>query len=189
MSNLKLVNLNLDHLKTELQELHGQSFGWALVCCNWNHCEAEDALQAAYIKVLEGRARFQARSSLKTWFFSVIRLTAMETRRTQRTRKDLLFRRWEADPATTSPEEYAHDPLQLIDQCEEKQRLSSALAKLARRQREILELVFYQDLSIAQSAVIMGISVGTARTHYERAKAEVHKLLLSKESPLSTVAA
>jgi DNA-directed RNA polymerase specialized sigma24 family protein len=38
-------------------------------------------LQIAYLKILEGKARFDGRSSLKTWLFAIIRRTALEQRR------------------------------------------------------------------------------------------------------------
>jgi RNA polymerase sigma-70 factor (ECF subfamily) len=41
----------------------------------------------------------------------------------------------------------------------------------------VLHLVFYQDLSISEAAVIMGVSLGSARTHYERGKARLRELL------------
>jgi RNA polymerase sigma-70 factor (ECF subfamily) len=47
--------------------------------------------------------------------------------------------------------------------------LTSALAALPARQQEVLRLIFYHGLSVSQAAEAMGISVGTARTHYERA--------------------
>ncbi len=64
-----------------IEQLHGESFGWALACCGWNRIEAKDVLQTAYLKVLDRRARFDGRSRLKTWLFAVIRRTAADSRR------------------------------------------------------------------------------------------------------------
>jgi DNA-directed RNA polymerase specialized sigma24 family protein len=63
-------------IEREIEELHAASFGWALSCCGRNHQEAEEVLQDVYVKIFEGKARFDGRSTLKTWLFSVIRRTA-----------------------------------------------------------------------------------------------------------------
>src|SRR6266702_1393591 len=67
----------------DLEALHPACFGWALGCCGWNREEAEDVLQTVYLKVFDGRARFDGHSSLKTWLFAVIWRTAAERRRRQ----------------------------------------------------------------------------------------------------------
>ena len=56
-----------------LQCHHSDSWGWALSCCEWRQSLAEDVLQEAYLRVLDGSARFAGHASEKTWFFAVIR--------------------------------------------------------------------------------------------------------------------
>jgi DNA-directed RNA polymerase specialized sigma24 family protein len=48
---------------------------------------------------------------------------------------------------------------------------------LTQRQRQLLHLVFYQDLTIADAAGVLGVSIGTARTHYERGKQRLREML------------
>src|SRR2546423_11828456 len=63
-------------LELELARLHPAAFGWAMACCAGDRTAAEDALQASYLKILDGRARFDGRASFRTWLFSVVRYTA-----------------------------------------------------------------------------------------------------------------
>ena len=163
-------------LAAELARCHAAAHAWALACCRWDRDVAADVLQASYLKVVEGRARFEAKASFRTWLFGVIRLTAAEHRRKAWMRR-MLPLTWLDD----RPEGHAGDdvPAALI-RSEQASRLVEALERLPRRQREVLHLVFYQDLSIAAAAAVMTISVGSARTHYERGKQRLRTLLGSE---------
>lgn len=153
-------------LNGELERLHALSHGWALSCCAYNPSEAADVLQTVYLKILEGRARFDGRSSFKTWLFAVIRTTAAEERRRHWLRLkhlDALVRErfgtaQEAEIGTDSELSDFSVGFQL------------ALSRLPKRQREVLHLVFYQGLTIQEAASVMAVSLGSARTHYERGK-------------------
>ena len=64
---------------------------------------------------------------------------------------------------------------------EERAKLRGALAALSKRQQQVIHLVFYQELTVQEAADVLGIPVGTARTHYERAKVRLRSAL-SRES-------
>ncbi len=157
--------MNRNDLEQEIRRIHTDSWGWALTCCDRVESEAEDALQTAYLRVLEGRARFEGRSTFRTWLFGVIRRTAQELRRRER-RRTVLRARLEPQAAVVA-----------ADEAETRLLLESALRTLPQRQREVLHLVFYQGTTIAEAAEVLGISVGSARTHYTRGKDQLRRRL------------
>ncbi len=158
--------------EADLQRHHQACFGWALACCRWVSTEAEEVLQETYLKVLDGRARFDGRSGFKTWLFAVLRRTAAERRRQARLLSFVRGHWWETNPAAASV-----DPLAETVRSEEGAQLLAALATLPERQRQLLHLVFYQELSVREAADVLGVRVGTARTHYERGKQRLRALL------------
>ena len=160
-------------LDAQLEDLHPESFGWALTCCDRNEMEAEDVLQSAYLKVVSGKARFGGRSSFKTWLFGVIRRTAQESSRRTHTRERHALRLVMEEVETRA----SRDPAERLAQEESEKELRQVMEKLSERQREVLHLVFYQDLTIEEAAGVMEVSLGSARTHYERAKGRLRALL------------
>ena len=157
----------------QIAALHEESFGWALACAGRDRQGAEDVLQVVYLKVLDGRARFAGRSSLKTWLFGVIRRTASEQRRRA------LLGRLTLVPLDHGAEvpSGAPAPDESADAAERRDRLVHALGRLPTRQREVLVLVFYHEHSVEEAAVVLGIGIGSARTHYARGKARLRERL------------
>jgi len=146
-------------LRRDIEQLHQASFAWALACCSFRRADAEDVLQTVYLKVLDGRARHDGRASLRTWLFAVIRNTAADRRRQSWMWSIGLDRLWQK---RVSP---APGP-----DGERRVQVRAALGELPARQREVIELVFYHDLTIQEAAQVMGVSLGSARVHYDRAK-------------------
>lgn len=168
--------MTVDDLENELARHHRAAFGWALACCRWDRVAAEDVLHTAYLKMLDGRARFAGQSEFRAFLFGVIRRTAGEERRRRMLRATLSLSAIRGNGAASAS---SHDLSEIIRD-ETSRELVVALSRLSSRQREVLHLVFYQDLTIAAAAEVLGVSVGTARVHYERGKAQL-RLLLDQE--------
>jgi RNA polymerase sigma factor (sigma-70 family) len=108
----------------------------------------------------------------------VIRRTAASQTRA-RMLHDLLTAKWarrELDPVSPMPDAAAQNS-------QISAALIEALQKLARRQREVLELVFYHDMTIEEAAAAMHVSLGSARVHYDRGKKQLLARLNGKLTP------
>ena len=167
-----MVDMDEPDLRRAIERHHVECFGWALACCGRDRQEAEDVLQASYLKILDGRARFDERSSVRTWIFGVIRRTASEERR-----RALLGLRARERQRVALPVATEQPDIISLDDARRSASLVAALATLAARQREVLQLVFYHDMTIEDAARVMRVSLGTARTHYERGKARLRAQL------------
>ena len=166
-------------LRLQLERVHADCFGWAMACCNRDRDDAEEVLQTVYLSVLDGRARYDARSSFRTWIFGVIRRTAASERRRAWMRGMLLER--EARSGKREAGGLFRDVFEPPDGAVERESradgLHRALTHLSARQREVLQLVFYHDLTVEEAATVMRVSVGSARTHYARGKANLAAML------------
>jgi|SRR6266516_2082330 len=171
--------MDIAELRDELEKHHTASFGWALSCCRRDRVEAEEVLQTVYLKILEGKARFGGEATFRTWLFAVIRKTAAGEHRKGLLRK-LRF--------AVSPEQVresgsaADEPANALEKSETRLRFQRALERLPRRQREVLHLVFYEALTVREAGEVMGVSIGSARQHYERGKKRLRKYLGQTET-------
>ena len=165
--------------RARLAHLHAECMGWARRCCADDPAEAADVVQETYLAVLNGRAVFGGRSSFRTWLFGVVRTKARSARRWRwlRTRRTEILADQPDEAAPVSPDQALHDS-------ERAATLRSALARLPRRQQEILQLCFYHDLSLSEAAEILDLPLGTARTHYERGKARLRQWLAPYHQPI-----
>ena len=82
----------------------------------------------------------------------------------------------------SEPAPVERDILEEISRSQESRQIIEAMNSLPGRQREALHLVFYEGLTIAEAAVTMGVSLGSARTHYDRGKKRMRILLQDEEN-------
>ncbi len=161
----------------QLEALHTQCYSWALTCVGGRRSDAEDLLQSSYLQILEGRARFRGESSLRTFVFGVIRLQARSRWRLAKRSLQQLARLASLQPGDATLGETSCDADHDLDRTTRAASVLAALESLPRRQRQVLDLVIYRELTIADAAQVLGIGLGSARQHYERAKARLRREL------------
>jgi RNA polymerase sigma-70 factor (ECF subfamily) len=163
------------NIKSELEQHHNDCYGWALHCCKRDKEMASEVLQISYLKILEKQNTFSGRSEFRTWVFIVIKNTAIDAWKKQRKSIKLICSENNFPDAG-----YDAGAGYEFDRKLEKQFFTEALNRLSERQRQILQLVFYHDMSINQSAEVLNISQGSARKHYYRAKRSLADWFLKK---------
>jgi RNA polymerase sigma factor (sigma-70 family) len=69
------------------------------------------------------------------------------------------------------------------DQVADREVIVRALATLPTRQRQVVVLRFVEDLSIEQTANLLGFSTGTVKSHTSRALARLREILADHHEP------
>lgn len=156
-----------------LQEMHVDLYGWSLSRCNYDRAAAEDLMQQAYVEVLSGRARFNNKSTLRTFVFGVVQNLARSQLRQIAIRLRIVSRH--------SAELRQDEGPQRAESDGDNEPVWRAVQALPARQRDITELVFCRDMTVEEASMVMGVTVGTGRVHYDRAK----KALAKKLAPLN----
>ena len=81
------------------------------------------------------------------------------------------------------------DSLRAVDagyeQIAERRVVSRALAGLPTRQRQVIVLRFFEDLSVEQTAELLGFSAGTVKSYTSRALTRLRQLLAEYHEPNS----
>ncbi|MCZ6643407.1 MAG: RNA polymerase sigma factor [Gammaproteobacteria bacterium] len=123
--------------------------------------QADDALQETFLRSYTGLGRFRFRAQPHTWLLRVLRNVCFEENR--RHAAQVLGAGVDSEQTTEPDLAAAQDrPRQLA-------RLHNALKRLPDRQRDVVMLRVFEDLSIAETASIMGCRRGTVKAHLNKA--------------------
>lgn len=159
--------MNQSALENILKKHHQDAYLWARQCCSFDDDLAKDTLQNVYLKILEGKAKFKEKSSVKTWLFAVIRYTAIDQKNADR---------------NTQPLEVIPEIEDLPLSTEEEVNYKQLIQLLSPMQQEVILMVFYHEMTLEQSAEVLQLSIGTVRTHYDRGKKRLKQLILKTQT-------
>lgn len=132
---------------------------------------AEELVQDAFVAVArrDGRAALSDPGAASAYLRSAVLNRARSQLRKREVRRRHL-RSVQAPPAAPAAD---HDVLV----SDENRRVLAALDRLPDRQRQVLVLRYYGELSVAATADALGISAGSVKTHAHRGLAALEALL------------
>jgi RNA polymerase sigma-70 factor (sigma-E family) len=143
-----------------------------LLCGDWHH--AEDLVQNAFVKLYVAWARVREVGGVDGYLRqTLVHLYIDETRR--RRYRDTVM----AEPPNRPRPELA-DP-------SDRWELIAALRDVPRRQRACLVLRFYEDMSVAQTAAVLGCSEGTVKSQTARGLTALRDVLAADSMSIATL--
>ncbi|MGF1543326.1 MAG: RNA polymerase sigma factor [Parvularculaceae bacterium] len=134
--------------------------------------EAADVAHETLLEAWRVAARFEGRSSVKSWMFGIARNKTVD-----RLRK--AARERVAEPDENAPDD-APDAEQVMAALQEGARLRRCIADLSPPHRTAIQLAFYEELSYAEIAEIEDCPVGTVKTRIHHAKKLLMRCLTAK---------
>ncbi|MCH9687982.1 MAG: sigma-70 family RNA polymerase sigma factor, partial [Deltaproteobacteria bacterium] len=126
--------------------------------------ELEDLVQQVFLRCVEGRDRFEGRSSFRTYLFAVAHNTLLEHfRRRRRTGGRV-------DTSVTSVADLDPSPSMIVALRQEQQQVVDALRRLPLDYQIALELHYWERLSGSEMAEVLDVPEGTVRNRLRQGK-------------------
>lgn len=133
--------------------------------------EAEDVLQEALVKVIQGLPNFQGISSFKTWFCKICYHESINRYKKNKSKMTVNIEDLEYELHEKTPLD------ETIEKRIEKEKIWNCVDELDPRYKTVL-MAFYQDeMSIKEIAQIMKLNENTIKTHLSRAKSQLKSKL------------
>jgi RNA polymerase sigma factor (sigma-70 family) len=125
---------------------------------------ADDLVAETFLRAFQHRGRYRAeRPDARPWLYGIATNLVRRHYRSEERELRALAR----SAVTQTPHEPAAD----------EPWLGEALAALPRRERDVLLLYAWADLSYEEIAVALGVRIGTVRSRLHRARARLRELL------------
>lgn len=127
--------------------------------------QVADCVQEVWLRVFRKLGRFQCEKSFKAWLNSVAAHTAIDFyRRNQRRGRHVGIDEVASDALPSEP---AMDGRKL-DTAQVQKRIHEALEEITVNQRTAFVLRYFEQMSPAEIAGVLGCREGTVRTHIQR---------------------
>jgi RNA polymerase sigma-70 factor (ECF subfamily) len=146
-----------------------------------NEGDAEEVAQEAVLKAFKHISRFRQEAKFSTWLIQIaINESKMKLRKDRRHLYESIEERQANDEGDYIPRDFAdwrEIPSETLERKELRDALREALDALPEKYRTVLILRDVQQLNIAETAKILGISEANVKTRLSRARLQMRDAL------------
>src|SRR6202521_40918 len=135
-----------------------------------NEALAEDVISEVFLDVWRQAGKFERRSAVSTWLMAIARFKALSALR-RRVDQEL------DEETAEAVKDHADDPEVTLQKKDKSEILRECLSALSVEQREIIDLVYYHEMSVEDVAQIVGIPENTVKTRMFYARKKLGELL------------
>lgn len=134
---------------------------------------AEDITQESLIIVWQNAHRYRGDGRILSWLLGIVHNKARRT-----------YRRRKHEPLNTETDYPSKGELPegLVIEGQEKQQLCQRINQLSVEHRAVLDLVFFHNLSMKETASVLGCAVGTVKSRLNYAKKALRGTYLREEN-------
>lgn len=149
------------------ERFRAQVYRWARGLTGDHHA-ALDVVQEVFVRMLRSRPELAGDGAALGWLRRATASAAIDLLRGRRRRGLALVRLGEQPPRASGAGSLAAG---------DNAAVAAAMLRLSGKQRLVLMCKFYEDLSLAQTAIATRLSLPTVKTHYVRGLAKIRAAL------------
>jgi len=139
-----------------------------------NHEDTNDVLQNTFIKVHRGISEFRGESKLYSWLYRIaVNESLSFLSKNKKRRADQTY---DIDDYKNSVADDGQ-----MDGDEVLKRLHAAIAELPKRQRQVFELRYFENLSYQQISERLNLSVGGLKASYHIAAKKIENYIVTSQ--------
>jgi RNA polymerase sigma-70 factor (ECF subfamily) len=148
--------------------------------------DAMEVLQDTFLKVYAARHTWESRFSFAGWLYRIaINASIDRYRRSDRGRTSSLEDVMETQLHQSATARETPDPLDRLCEGERRRLLEAAVRNLPARQREVVSLRYFAEMSLEEIAAVLGCPLGTVKSNLHKAVMGLKAMLLGQEGALS----
>lgn len=163
---------NVAALEQLIQRYQRMLFGVTLAHVHYERATAEDIIQNVWMRIIQHKDHYEVKASFKTYLFTIQRSVLIDYLRANKRHVNLSWEELTDGEEPTDVDDWgqADDPEVIAMRQQSSAQLHALVRKLPEHHQVILHYVLFADLSLAEIATHMQVSLECAKSRLRYAK-------------------